>query len=317
MLKKIRFFYFSDSALGYQEVKYFKTKAALSGLLLAIVLSSFFLVLNSFLGDPLGVSRKTDLAVENRILKEQLRDLTRKAATVQQGMNTLAERTNQLRLMVDLRQIDDQTRKASIGGALTGGAEFAYLSREANKVLTHSLGLLSQLEREVELQKKSYEEIQRQYEHNKTFFKHIPAIKPCQGPYSLSGFGMRIHPVLGVWRMHEGLDIISDVGTPVYASGDAVVKFAGRTQGGYGAVIELDHGYGYTSLYAHLSQIHVNGGQKVKRGELIGKVGRSGLVSGPHLHYEIRLNGRNQNPVDFFFDDVDAARYRTQLASAK
>ncbi len=317
MLKKIRFFYFSDSQLGYQEVKYFKTKAALSGLLLAIVLSSLFLVLSSFIGDPFGVSQKADLVVENRVLKEQLRELTRKATAVQQGVNNLAERTNQLRLMVDLRQIDDQTRKASIGGALSSGAEFSYLSREANKILLNSLGTLSQLEREVELQKKSYEEIQRQYEHNKTFFKHLPAIKPSEGPYSLNGFGMRVHPVLGVWRMHEGIDIIADVGTPVYASGDAAVKFAGRTQGGYGTVIELDHGYGYTSLYAHLSQIHVRTGQKVKRGELIGKVGRSGLVSGPHLHYEIRLNGRNQNPVDFFFDDVDAARYRTQLASAK
>ena len=133
----------------------------------------------------------------------------------------------------------------------------------------------------------------------------------------MNGFGMRVHPVLGVWRMHEGLDIINEVGVPVYAAGDATVHFAGRTQGGYGTVIELSHGFGYTTLYAHLSEINVREGKQVKRGELIGRVGRSGLVSGPHLHYEVRLNGRKHNPVDYFFDDVEAARYRTLLARAK
>ena len=111
--------------------------------------------------------------------------------------------------------------------------------------------------------------------------------------------------------------IITDVGNDVYATGDGVVRYAGRTQGGYGAVIEMSHGYGYSTLYAHLSRVMVRPGQAVKRGELIAKSGRSGLVSGPHLHYEVRYNGRKQNPVDYFFDDVEAARYRAQLASAK
>jgi murein DD-endopeptidase MepM/ murein hydrolase activator NlpD len=128
---------------------------------------------------------------------------------------------------------------------------------------------------------------------------------------------MRIHPVLRVYRMHEGTDIINDVGTNVYATADGVVRYAGRTEGGYGTVVDIDHGYGYSTLYAHLSRIVVRPGESVKRGELIAKSGRSGLVSGPHLHYEIRKNGRKQNPVDFFFDDVDAARYRSQLAAAQ
>jgi murein DD-endopeptidase MepM/ murein hydrolase activator NlpD len=117
--------------------------------------------------------------------------------------------------------------------------------------------------------------------------------------------------------MHEGLDIMNEDGAPVYAPGDATVRFAGRTASGYGRVVELEHGYGYTTLFAHLSEVSAREGRRVKRGELIGRVGRSGLVSGPHLHYEVRLHGRKMNPVDYFFDDVDAARYRTQLASAK
>jgi murein DD-endopeptidase MepM/ murein hydrolase activator NlpD len=127
---------------------------------------------------------------------------------------------------------------------------------------------------------------------------------------------MRLHPVLHVYRMHQGLDIINDVGTPVYAAADGQVRVAGRTQGGLGVLVEITHGNGYASLYAHLSQVHVTPGQMVKRGELIGKCGRSGLVSGPHLHYEVRRNGVSQNPVDFFFDDIEAARYRAMLAQA-
>jgi murein DD-endopeptidase MepM/ murein hydrolase activator NlpD len=125
---------------------------------------------------------------------------------------------------------------------------------------------------------------------------------------------MRIHPVLHIYRPHAGIDIINDVGTPVYASGDGVVRFAGRTEGGYGVVVEINHGYGYSSLYGHLSKVLVHPGKTVRRGDLIGRSGRTGLVSGPHLHYEVRKNGARQNPVDYFFDDVEAARYRTQLA---
>lgn len=316
MFKRKRFFYFSDKTLGYQEVRFFRTKAVFSVLVLAGVLFGALYLVNSLIGDPLGLAKKADLAVENSILKQQLSALTTKASFVQKNIDELLEQNNQLRVMVDLKTIDGETKQAAVGGALRT-PEFSFLGRETGSLLKASHELLSKLEREVDLQKRSYEEITRQYAANKVMFQHLPAIKPSEGPYSINGFGMRIHPVLGMWRMHEGIDIIALDGTPVYAAGDAVVRYAGRTHGGYGAVVELTHGYGYTTLYAHLSKIQVKVGQKVKRGELIGRVGRSGLVSGPHLHYEVRLNGRRQNPVDYFFDDVDAARYRAQLAAVQ
>lgn len=316
MLRKIKIFYFSDSTLGYHEVKYFKTKALVSVVVLGCALFGAFYGINYLLGDPLNVTNQNNLATENTVLKDQLRQLTAKATFVQRSLDELANHSNQLRLMVDLKTIDSETRKASVGGSLNT-AEFGFLGREAGTLLAGSYDILSKLEREVNLQKKSYEEINRQYVANQTKFKHLPAIKPAQGPYSINGFGMRVHPVLGVWRMHEGVDIIADIGAPVYAAGDGVVRFGGRTLGGYGSVVEIDHGYGYTTLYAHLSKVQTRQGTRVKRGELIGLVGRSGLVSGPHLHYEVRLNGRQQNPVDYFFDDVDATRYRAQLANAK
>lgn len=315
MNKKMRFFYYSDKSLDYQEVRFFKTKTLLSVVGLSGFLMLVLFIVNHAIGDPLGISRRSEYLTENRILKEQINQLSGKAADVQKSLAQLAEKNNELRVMVDLHKIDSETQKASTGGALTS-PEFAFLSLDANALLTRTNEVLSKLEREAELQKNSYAEITKKYLDNKIMFMHLPAIKPCEGPYSLNGFGMRIHPVLGVWRMHEGLDINIIDGTPVYATGDATVRFSGRTQGGYGTVIELDHGYGYTTLYAHLSATLVRPGKVVKRGELIGRVGRSGLVSGPHLHYEVWRNGRKQNPVDYFFDDLDAARYRSQLAKA-
>jgi murein DD-endopeptidase MepM/ murein hydrolase activator NlpD len=316
MLKKMQFFVFSDKTLGYREIKWFKRKVLLSVVTFGLAVVGGVFLLNYGFGDPIGLSRNSDLATENAMLKNQLSELTRKTERIQSDLVQLSDRNNDLRLMVALPKVDDATRSASSGGSLLG-PEFSFLSREASASLTGAGDLLSQLEREVQVQKQSYVEIANRYEANKTLFKHLPAIKPCDGPYSLNGYGMRIHPVLGVWRMHEGLDIMNESGTAVYAPGDATVRFAGVTASGYGRVIELEHGYGYTTLFAHLSEVSVREGRKVKRGELIGRVGRSGLVSGPHLHYEVRLNGRKMNPVDYFFDDVDAARYRTQLASAK
>ena len=129
------------------------------------------------------------------------------------------------------------------------------------------------------------------------------------------GVGLRMHPVLGIFKTHEGLDIVNDVGTPVYASADGIVSMAGQSGGGYGTVVVINHGYDYQTLYAHLSKVLVHDGQRVRRGDLIAKSGKTGLVSGPHLHYEVRYKGVCKNPVDFFFDDVRPGAFQRNLAS--
>ncbi len=316
MLKRLKFFVFSDKTLDYHEIKRFKRKVLFSSASIALGIFGGVFLINFIVGDPLGVTQNAGLATENKLLKEQLNTLAERMELLHVSLDRLAQQNNDLRLAVALPKIDDDTRKASSGGSLNS-PEFSILARDADALLTNSNDLLSELERQVQLQKQSYEQITRKFEANKILFKHLPAIKPSEGPYSLNGFGMRVHPVLGVWRMHEGLDIINEIGTPVYASGDGTVHFAGVTQSGYGRVVELNHGYGYSTLYAHLSTVLIREGQRIRRGELVGRVGRSGLVSGPHLHYEVRLNGRKMNPVDYLFDDVDAARYRTQLAKTE
>lgn len=318
MLRSRRYYVYSDSSLDFREVRHFRSKVVGTGLLVGLLALAMIIVVNHFTNDWLGLGydRLAMLSAENAVLREQLNELSQRMAGVQKSLDRLHLRGNELRLMADLDRIDDDTRSAS-----TGGAQFAsanpFLTGEAARILSDSQTLIDRLMREVRLQQTSYEQIARRNSYNKDYFARLPAIKPMAGYYSLNGFGMRIHPVLGVYRPHEGVDIINDVGSPIYAAADGVVRFAGRTQGGYGLVVELSHGYGFTTLYAHCSRAMVHVGATVKRGELIALSGRSGLVSGPHLHYEVRRNGAMQNPVDYFFDDVDAARYRVQLARAQ
>ena len=315
---RTRYFAVSRSKLDYKEIRFFRAKLFGSSILMSAAVLAIVLVANHFSHDLLGLgyNRMAMLDTENRILKNQLKDLSEKFASVQQSIEGLADKGNELRLKVDMPRIDDETGSAAVGGAKQV-SDFSFMSVEAGEVLTNAHTLIDQLSREVKLQQSSYEDISNRYRHNQAFFEHLPAIKPMDGYYSVNGYGMRIHPVLGVYRMHEGVDIINDVGTAVFVAADGIVRYAGRTEGGYGSVIHIDHGYGYSTLYAHLSRLLVRPGQAVKRGEFIAKSGRSGLVSGPHLHYEIRKNGRKQNPIDFFFDDVDAARYRSQVAAVK
>jgi murein DD-endopeptidase MepM/ murein hydrolase activator NlpD len=317
MVRRKKFFVFSDSSLDLREIHFFKMKILGSGVGLGAMIVGVLFLVNFLANDILGLGydRMSSLTSENRLLKDQIRELSQKMGGIERSLEKLADRGNELRLAADLRAIDEDTRSAAIGGKVQPQAE-AFLTGEATQILNGAQELIEKLSREVKLQQASYEEIARRVEYNKAFFAHMPAIKPMTGPYSVHGFGMRVHPVLRVYRMHTGVDIISDVGNNVYAAGDGVVRFAGRTQGGYGIVLEIDHGYGYSTLYAHLSTVLVKPGRAIKRGELIARSGRSGLVSGPHLHYEVRRNGARQNPVDYFFDDVDAARYRALLASA-
>ena len=146
----------------------------------------------------------------------------------------------------------------------------------------------------------------------------IPAIKPMEGYYSMTGFGMRYHPVFHQMLLHEGLDIANVVGTPVHATGDGVVVMAGGTSVGLGITIVINHGYGYTTVYGHLSKVLVHSGER--RASAVRSLpgqGSTGIVTGPHLHYEVRLHGQLQNPVDHFFDGIDSREIVEHPASSR
>lgn len=309
------FFYFSEKQLSYREVRFFRTKISLSLVGLTALSVLALLLVNHYYYDFLGLgyNRIQTLTYENQVLKQELKKLVTQMSEVEKSLDRFNDKTNELRLLVDLPKLEQDVRQAGVGGRSVV-PEFGLSSKEADQLLTNSTTLLDKITREIQIQRISYNEIYNKYQNNKDFFACIPALKPMEGYYSPTGFGLRMHPVLGIYKTHDGLDIIGDVGTPVFASGDGIVDYAMHSGGGYGKAILISHGYGYQSLYAHLSKIMVNEGQRVKRGDFIALSGKTGLVSGPHLHYEIRYRGVKQNPIDYFMDDVMPRQYKSMLA---
>jgi len=298
------------------EVKWIRLKIAISIIVAVVLILTGVLSINRFAHDPLGLGydRVQALTHDNELLQQQLAGLKSKIEDLNSSVDKLGTDGNHLRLVVDLPQIGKDITSAGTGGAVQQ-PEFNLSSAEEAGVLQSTLSALQKLNGEIKVQQQSYAEIVNKYEFNKGYFSALPALKPMDGFYSTNGFGLRMHPVLGIFKTHEGLDIINDVGTPVYASGDGVITMAGQSGGGYGTMVVIDHGYDYQTLYAHLSKVLVHEGQRVRRGDLIAKSGKTGLVSGPHLHYEVRYKGLCKNPVDFFFDDLNPKDYRSGLAS--
>lgn len=318
MRKKQKLFFYSEESVSFVEARGYKIKYALK--VVGSVLVGFLSVgaVNHVSGDLLGIEGKgpASFSTENQMLKAEVRTLNARIMALGTTMQQLIERDNTLRSAVDLPAIDVDVQKLGTGGA----KEVSYkgiVSGDANELITSSQRMVEKLEKEIAYQKQSSEEIYRKSASNKQKFAAMPAIKPMAGEFSYHGFGYRSDPFLGVKRMHEGVDIHNGVGTPVYATGDGTIEFAGSTGSAYGTAVDINHGFGYNTYYAHLSRPVVHAGQKVKRGELIAYSGNSGRSSGPHLHYEVRQNGESKNPVEFFVADVDYNKIRAQLGLLK
>jgi murein DD-endopeptidase MepM/ murein hydrolase activator NlpD len=311
-----REYYYLEDGSPPRSVKRFRLKFAGAVALSTALCLALVLVANHLLDDPLdlGYLRANRLLHENEMLQERIGGIKGKLAELEGAFNLLNEQGNRLRLLVDLPRLDDATATAGTGGAAADPTgEMG--SGDAGSVMRSAASTLRQLESRLQVQEQSYRQIVNKSEYNKGYFAALPALKPMEGFYSVGEFGLRMHPVLGIFKTHEGLDIVNDVGTPVVAAGDAIVEMAGQSGGGYGITVVLKHGYGYQTLYAHLSKVLVHAGQRVVRGQVIAKSGKTGLVSGPHLHYEVRYNGVSKNPADYFLDDVKPLDYRARLAA--
>jgi murein DD-endopeptidase MepM/ murein hydrolase activator NlpD len=161
-------------------------------------------------------------------------------------------------------------------------------------------------------QLKSYKELENLATRKKEFLAAIPAIQPVTNKNlrkMASGFGYRLHPIYKTYKMHTGIDFTAPTGTPIYATGNGRVISAGPDRG-YGNCVIINHGFGYQTLYGHMYRIKARNGQQVKRGELIGYVGSTGLSSGAHLHYEVIKSGNKINPINYFFNDLTEAEYQ-------
>ncbi len=168
------------------------------------------------------------------------------------------------------------------------------------------------LSKQLAIQSQSLDEILKLAKEKNQLLAAIPAIQPVRNENlkrMASGFGYRTDPFTKVRKMHEGMDFTANTGTPIYATGDGVIDRADNTASGYGNHIVIRHGFGYETLYGHLSRYNCRAGQAVKRGDVIGYVGSTGRSEAPHLHYEVHKNGLVVNPLNFYYGNISATEY--------
>lgn len=296
-MKKL--YYFSKSKLKFVEAKNLYPLFIVLFLVFTIVFSGtlfgIYYMFNPESQVNLLKSRNQNLKKELSLLKEQYSDFEKQ-------LNKLAEKNNELRLSVNLDPISLEERNVGVGGSIFETVKPANADEFSSAVNT--------LEEDVEtisakmnFEMGNFKEIQNKLNQNQKLYDAIPALKPASASIG-DKFGMRMHPILKVKRMHAGLDFLVNTGSPVYAPGSGRVIYAARKVG-LGKTVIIDHGFGYKTYYGHLSEFKVKKGDKVKRGDLIAKSGNTGeLSTGPHLHYEVRHNGVALDPTNFIFEDV-------------
>ena len=251
------------------------------------------------------------------------KQLLRERASLESQLEVLNSQVDQMQVvMTDLQQRDDNLYRVLFGAepiplSVRQGAQrkidyYEQLAQMTNSELAADLSLkVDLLEKEIYVQAKSYDEVAQMAKEQEIRMENIPAIQPVMNKdlkRVASGYGMRIDPVYHVRKFHQGMDFTAPTGTEVFATGNAKVDFAGWKQG-YGNTVILDHGYGYKTLYAHLYKILVRRGQKVRRSDIIALVGNTGKSTGPHLHYEVRLNNKPVDPRNYYFYDLSPEEY--------
>ncbi|QOJ29265.1 MAG: M23 family metallopeptidase [Ignavibacteriales bacterium] len=308
-----KIYYFSENKLKIVELKKTKLKSAVFAVFSLILTGSLLVFGLSYFGVLNTEGNVSSIKNENALLLSKLQEITSKYQNLNAELDSLITVNNDLRIAANLPPLEPEDRTLGKGGSISSGL-FDFLSSNNKKEIQASLSFIDEVEKKLEFEKNNFIEIANTLKSNQELYRSIPAIKPCAGTLALHGFGMRLHPILNVRRMHEGIDIITPVGTPVYASADGEVVFAGRNSG-YGLMVEIDHGFGYRTIYAHLSSVQTREGAKIKRGTFIAKTGNTGLSTGPHLHYEIIHNGVKLNPEEFMFDSSEL--FITDISSAR
>jgi hypothetical protein len=273
--------------------------------------ASFILLLWIF-----GSPSEKELRIENSRLVAQYNVLSRRLDDALGVMKDIQQRDDNLyRVVLQADPIADAVRRTGYGGT----NRYEVLMDMANSdLVVNTTQKMDMLDRQLYIQSQSFDEVVALCKEHDDMLKCIPAIQPVANKdlkKTASGYGLRIDPIYKTTKFHEGMDFSANIGTPIYATGNGTVTKAGW-QSGYGKIVKINHGYGYETWYAHMNDIDVRVGQKVVRGEVIGKVGNTGKSTGPHLHYEVHVKGRVVNPVNYYFMDLNADDYDQMIQIA-
>lgn len=313
MAKKIKYFY-NTHTLKYEKVELSLTKKILRviGYLasVAVFASIVMIIAYTYIDSPKEKRLKRE--IEQLTLQYDL--LENRLKIMEVVMSDLQDRDDNIyRVIFEAEPISSDIRKAGFGGVNK------YKSLEGfnyAEIMINATEKLDRVAKQMYVQSKSYDELLKEVKNKNKLLASIPAIQPISNKRLkafASGYGYRIHPIYKTSKMHTGMDFTAAIGTPIYATGDGYVSVAEIGGRGYGNHIVINHGYGYQTLYAHMSRMKARRGQSVKRGEIIGYVGNTGTSTAPHLHYEVRKGGRPINPINFYYNDLTPIEYETML----
>jgi len=270
-------------------------------LLFGVALSIAVMLSINFFSEMIYQTKIARLKRNNSKLIGTIYDLKTRFNQMESEIKVLVERDQALRTYADFPIIDRDVRKLGIGGKSTFESdELDQLLPDKDIKIAELTTDLDRLTREIKLERISYEEIYNAMRHRSPEIKSTPSIRPVNTGYISDGYGYRKDPFSGLRQFHYGIDISAPIGSPIYATADGVIR-SSSTSSTYGKIIIVDHGYGYTTYYAHLSKIIVKPGDVVKRGQKVAEVGSTGRAKGSHLHYEVRQFGINKNPLDYYF----------------
>lgn len=271
-------------------------------LMIGIFLFTFVIILGvNFLSNLVYETKLIRLRKNNNRLVSTFYDINNRMQKIESEISVLVEKDKALRTYSDLPVIDQDVRKLGIGGRLMSKSdELDELLPGSDIKVSELINNLDRLAREIKFERLSYETIYDAFKNRSDQIQSTPSIRPVYTGFINDDFGYRRDPFTGRREFHYGIDITTPTGTPVFSTADGVVGEASY-QGGYGNVVTINHGYGYSTLYAHLSRISVRLGDAIKRGQKVGEVGVTGRTTGPHLHYEVKQFNINKNPLDFFF----------------
>jgi len=254
------------------------------------------LVTTGYINKFVDISMLKKMEMENRTLRGKLAEFGRKNEEMQASIDRFVAFDTKLRVMVGLEPIDPDIRKVGVGGYERSPLLNDITSETAARIQSTEQDM-DKLLREAKLQGESFDEMTASLKEQQNRWNHTPSIQPSPG-WIISPFGFRRDPLVGELRMHEGIDIAGPEGTVIVASADGTVKFVGY-RSNYGLCLEIEHGYGICTRYAHCSMVKVDEGQSISRGQVVALVGQTGRATGPHLHYEVVVNGQPVDPQDY------------------
>ena len=316
VMKKIKYYY-NTHTLRYEKletplrVKLLRVFGFIAAALVTAAIIS--LLAFRFIGSP----NEKLLRAENERMKDRYRELSRQTTKIEQQMKELETRDNEVyRSIFEATPIPDSARLKE----LEKEQQIAKVEgMEQDDLINSIVTTLNNMSSRINAQKASYKDLVGMMNNKEKLLAATPAIQPVSNAdlkRIASGFGYRIDPVYKTVKLHPGLDFSAPAGTPIYATADGAIEVAGNRGDGYGNCVIINHGYGYKTLYGHMFRVKARGGQRVKRGEVIGYVGSTGKSTGPHCHYEVIKNGNKIDPIYFFYNDLTPEQFDRLLKLA-